>query len=331
MIYFGAAITKLHMPEFFTGDQLIYWMMTYINNEHPLGDYLSQYPLIVSVSCFITFLWELVFIFTIWNRQVRWYVLGIGTIFHLMTVFTLGLIVFPLVIIAAYLVFLSEAEVRTVLNWRPLRRLSRFLPGAEGSPSDGSPRSWSGQLSSIGAFALTAALVCLTGVEAEYLMDPYHQRGQGGPLSLRELANEEAEQLFSTEVPMRQCDKLLAFDLGTLVVGEHLANYRKEFRQGEKLVAQVTLAPPHGDMWIDCVLCEAAVDEADGEERLVPGRIISKVGQAVYRESIRGNFFFNLDESVEPGDYFLRLRSSNEEVSRRHFRLLPRVGAPAAN
>ena len=162
-------------------------------------------------------------------------------------------------------------------------------------------------------------------------MDHYSLRGPNGPLELRELADDEVERLFGPEVPMRQCDKLLAFDIGTLLVGEHLALYRKEFRQGEQLVAQVTLAPPHGDMWIDCVLCAAAVAEADDEERLVPGRIVSKIGLPIYRESFRGNFFFNLDDSLDPGDYFLKLRSSNEDVSRKHFRLLPRLTAAAAN
>jgi uncharacterized SAM-dependent methyltransferase len=58
-------------------------------------------------------------------------------------------------------------------------------------------------------------------------------------------------------------------------------------------------------MWVDCVLCEATVEETDEGERLVPGRIVSKIGQPIYRESFRGNFFFNLDETLEPGDYFL--------------------------
>jgi hypothetical protein len=332
MIYFGAAVTKLHMPEFFTGDQLIYWMMTYINNEHPLGDYMSQYPLFVSISCFITFLWELVFVFTVFRGSMRWYVLGLGTIFHVMTVFTLGLIVFPIVIIASYLVFLSEGDARAILNWKPLRDLSRrFVPPVRTGDFEEPKVDWRSRLAPTGAFALTATLICLVAVEAEFRMDPYRVRGAGGPLPLRELTDAEAERLFSTEVPMRQCDKLLAFDLGTTLVGEHLALHRKEFRQGEKLVAQFTLAPPHGDMWVDCVLCQATVDPADPEERLVPGKIVSKVGQPVYRETFRGNFFFMLDETLEPGDYFLKLRSSHEDVSRKRFQLLPRVDAAAAN
>jgi hypothetical protein len=38
-----------------------------------------------------------------------------------------------------------------------------------------------------------------------------------------------------------------------------------------------------------------------------------------------------MDESMEPGDYFLKLRSANEEVARKRFTLLPDVKAAAAN
>jgi hypothetical protein len=333
MIYFGAAVTKMHTPAFFTGDQLVYWMMTYINNEHPLGDYLSQYPLFVSVSCFITFLWELTFIFTVWNRRLRWYVLAVGTVFHVMTVFTLGLIVFPIVIIASYLVFLDEADVRAILSWRLVRRFTRgFAVPEEAAPGGHlSTPAARGRFGQIGSFALTTALVCLAGIEAEYLMDPYKTRGPDGPLPVRELTEGELNRLFSPDRRMRQCDKLLAFDMGTTLVGEHLANHRTEFRQGEQLVAQVTLNPPHEDMWIDCVLCEAAFDDSDDEGRLVPGALLSKIGQVVLRDSSRGNFFFRLDESLEPGPYFLKLRSGNEEVSRRRFTIVPGVRTAAAN
>ena len=153
-------------------------------------------------------------------------------------------------------------------------------------------------------------------------------RGPDGPLPLPVMAQEDVQRLLSPDQPLRQCDKLLAFDLGSTIVGEHLASHRKEFRTAEQLVAQVTLSPPHGDMWLDCVLCESVTDEND---QLVPGRILHKTGQVVMRETFRSNFFFRMDESMEPGEYFLKLRSANEEVARKRFTLLPDVKAAAAD
>lgn len=337
MIYFGAAVTKMHTPEFFSGDQLVYWMMTYINNEHPLGDYLSQYPLLVSISGFITFLWEIVFVFTVWDRRIRWYVLAVGTVFHVMTFFALGLIIFPIVMVGAYLAFLEEADVKAMLKWPLVRGMSRWLsvPPQAGNGDDPAPV-WRENSRSMAALALTLCLVCPLGACVEHALDHYKMRGPDGPLPLRELTEDEARAWFAPDRLMRQCDKLLAFDLGGTLIGEHLAGYRKEFRQGEQLIAQVTLNPPHEDMWIDCQLCEARPDPGD-EAKLIPGRLIAKIGQPVLRENFRGNFYFMLDESLDPGDYFVRLRSGNEEVSRKHFRLLPgdsvkgAVKAAAAN
>ncbi|HEY2252740.1 MAG TPA: HTTM domain-containing protein [Planctomycetaceae bacterium] len=337
MIYFGASVTKMHTDGFFSGDQLVYWMMTYLNNEHPLGDHLTRYPLIVSITCYVTFLWEVVFIFTVFQPKLRWWVLGIGTIFHFMTAFTLGLIVFPIVITASYLMFLDEHDFRTVFTWPLFRRFARFIPGSAANATATSPaieparlafpaRTW--QLRSAGAFALTVVAVSLVGVEAEHLMDPYKMRGPDGPLPLAVMAEDDVQRLMTPDRPIRQSDKLLAFDLGGTLVGEHLASHRKEFRMGEQIVGQVTLSPPHGDMWLDCSCCES---KFDGNGDLVPGRILCKVGHVMTRESFRSNFFFRLDETLDPGTYFLKLNSGNEEVARKKFTMLPAVSAAAAN
>jgi hypothetical protein len=88
-------------------------------------------------------------------------------------------------------------------------------------------------------------------------------------------------------------------------------------------VAQATLNPPHGDLWLDCQMCEAVPDENDDEQRLIPGRILYRTGQFVLRESFRVNFFFGVDSGLAPGEYFLKLGSANEEMARKRFTILP--------
>ena len=322
MIYFGAAITKMHTDGFFSGDQLVFWMMTFINNEHPLGDQLTRYPLIVSISCYATFLWEVVFIFTVFQQRMKWWILAIGTIFHVMTVFTLGLIIFPIVITASYLVFLSEADVNTIAGWSRFRWLTRFLADTTQAPIATLP-SAGRRFGSQGAFAMTLATICLAGIGAEYLLDHYKMRGPGGPLPLAEVPLEDFQRMMQVDQPIRQSDKLLAFDLGSVLVGEHLASHRTQYRQGESFVAQVSLNPPHEDMWLDCVMCKAVPDEDDEAGRLIPGQILYKTGQVMLREMFRTNFFFTVDTGIAPGEYFLKLRSANEEVARKRFTVLP--------
>jgi hypothetical protein len=327
MIYFGAGITKMHTEGFFSGDQLVFWMMTVINNEHPLGDHLTRYPLVVSISCYTTYVWEMVFIFTVFQPRLKWWMLAIGTIFHVMTVFTLGLIIFPVVITASYLVFLSESDVQWIASCRPFRWLAQFLTDSfEGlavarSAADVRIATRS-RIGSAGAFAVALAATSLAGVAAEYQMDHYKQRGPEGPLPLPEIALEEVEKMMQVDLPIRQSDKLLAFDLGSTLVGEHLASHRTVYRQGESFFALVSLNPPHEDLWLDCTMCEAVPDENDDEGRLIPGPILYRTGQIVLREAFRTNFRFNIDTGVPPGEYFLKLRSANEEMARKRFTVL---------
>jgi hypothetical protein len=335
IIYFGAAITKMHTPEYFSGDQLMYWMMTYANNHHPLGDLLSQYPLVLSIFGYIAITWETVFLFTVFQRWLKWWVLAVGVIFHIMTAFTLGLFVFPVIMIATYLCFLDETDMRQIATWPVLRRWRNWLidsPAALETPTAAPRSAWQGHLVATGAFAGALVLIGLGGIQLEHWLDPFQMRGPNGPLALRELTPEEVNELFRDEIPVRPADKVLAFDLGTMAVGEHLFNRRREFRQGERFYAQLTLSPPHEDMWVDCLLTHATTkDGLDGKPQTVPGGIITKVGQIVGREDSRCIFVFNLDESCEPGEYFLRLRAGNEEIVRRKFTLLPGTKAPAAN
>jgi hypothetical protein len=332
VVYLGAAMTKIHTPAFFSGDQLMYWTMTYINNVHPLGDWLSQYPLLLSIFGYITIVWEIVFIFLVFHARLRLPTLGVGLAFHLMTMFTLGLYVFPLVMGASYLAFLTQAEVERLLAWRPVRaatgrmaRLLSMLRIPEPSPSTGF---W---FRHRGAAAGGATLlVCaVAAIELEYWSDPYKMRGANGPLPLRALEPEEAERMFTFNVPLRQSDKVLAFDLGTTLVGEHLVDRRREFVQGSALIAQLTLSPPHEDMWVDCTLHEVRLDSSTGD--LVPGRVVSRTGHVVARETFRTSFAFALDEHLPPANYIVRVRAGKEEVARRRFALKSRTGAVAAN
>ena len=47
LIYFGAALTKMHTGGFLSGDQICYWLLTNINNDNPLGKLLAVYPAVI--------------------------------------------------------------------------------------------------------------------------------------------------------------------------------------------------------------------------------------------------------------------------------------------
>jgi len=330
VVYLGAAITKMHTPAFFNGDQLMYWTMTYVNNIHPLGDWLSQHPLVLSVFGYITIVWEIAFIFVVFHpgrSQLVWYkwvAIGIGAFFHFMTMFTLGLYIFPLVMFASYLAFVEQAEwewlsSRDWLGWVPVwaSRVQQSCLDWFGALLDDAR---GGQRPAM-AYGMVLALAAVVAVGWERIRDPYQVNGAQGPLALQPMSEEEVAAVFGPERAIRASDKLLALDLGTVQVGEHLAGNRREFFQGEKMLAQVTLTPPHEDLWLDCWLQESRESAVEGER--VPGRSVAKVGVPVGRELLRANFYFNLDESLPPGEYFLRLRAGRDEIGLKKFTILP--------
>ena len=92
--YLGSAATKMHTPMFFSGDQLRFWMMTNVNSLNPVCEFLSQFPGLIVTMSYVTIVWEILFVFIAWKGTARTIMLTMGVFFHLMTYFTLGLLVF---------------------------------------------------------------------------------------------------------------------------------------------------------------------------------------------------------------------------------------------
>ena len=111
IIYLGAAVTKMHTPAYFSGDQLMFWMITNVNFENPVGEYLTLFPSLTVVFAYIVIVWEILFLFLAWSGWKRIIMLGLGVTFHLMTTLTLGLYVFPMVCIASYFAFFNQDDV----------------------------------------------------------------------------------------------------------------------------------------------------------------------------------------------------------------------------
>lgn len=351
VIYLGAAMTKFRTPTFFSGDQLMYWMMTYIYQQHWLGDYLSQYPIILVMGGYSTILWELAWVFCMWRPGFKLVALSLGVFFHAMTHSTLGLVSFPLVMIAAYFCHLEAEDarrwsgrlcaLRKKYHWMSwLRAPAAIRTGALVSFSP------SGDMTTRPAWGavFAAALVAVIGIGlgAEWLHDPYRLRGTGGPLALTPIDDNEAERLFAADNVLRERDKFFALDVGTTIVGEHLLDRRREFQQGQKVFAQVSLNPPHEDLWVECQLFEAGKDpkrkfEAESEhgnsanDKLVPKKMVERAGMIFSRDAMRGTFTYHLGEQFAPGDYFFVVLSRGEQVLKKQITLRGKTATMSAN
>lgn len=321
IVYIGAAFTKMHTPVFFSGDQLMYWMMTHLLSPSLLGDLFSQHPIILSVFSYITIVWEVAFVFCVWFPMLRLPMLLIGAVFHFMTALTLGLLVFPVVMIGSYFAFLTESDCQWLsargrrvgrwfgawTRWRVARshRSAGWLTGLVNPV----PKARLGAMYVAGMAALM-----LTGVVIEDRRDLYGYRRPEGRYPLKVMDQALAQKMLGPEIPLAERDKVLALDAGTFVIGEHLVERRRVFKHGEQVTVQATLNPPREDLWLDCHL-------VDGN-----GSTVSRVGQIAPREMMRSTFLFDMTPGLVPGKYEFLLKSSGTEVTRLPFTL---VGQPA--
>ena len=307
--YLGAAFTKMHTPEYFSGDQMVFWLVANMNFENRLGEYLSLYPPASVFFAYVVIVWEILFIALVWRRPWQFAMLGVGVLFHIMTAFTLGLIVFPLLCLSLYLVFLEESDVeRLVVGIRTRVRQMRLVSQRRPVSPTWTPPEWIGGSSSTVAFLIVAAAVAVVGVEIEHRLDVYQERGASGPLVLNPMDEATAAAMLSPSQPIRPKDLFFSFDVGTTTMAGLLADRRATFEPGDKAILQCNMTPPHPDMWVEIRL-------HDSEDRP-----LRRYGQIVPRESLRSNFTFKFDESIAPGVYDFVLIYDDHEISRRRIR-----------
>lgn len=312
-MYFGAAVTKIQTAAFFSGEQMRYWMLSNWNYENPVGEKMAMWSWLLPVSAYLAVIWEILFAFLVFQRRTRLVMLGMGIFFHLMTWLTLGLYVFPAICLSGYASFLMQDDalrIRRLLRRlrvaavfaSPLRfgeRLVTALPQRQMPPGV--------------IWTCLIAVAAIAATETELRLDLYGSRTPDGALPLRELDDNVARAMLSDRSTLREQDKFFSFDLGTVMIGNQLANRCSEFTYGDRIIAQCNVNPPHEDLWVECIL-------QDGESRT-----IEQFGSIVSREMLRYNFVYTVGNKLLPGEYSMVLKSANKEIYRRKLRI---VGQP---
>ena len=283
---------------------------------------MTLYPILLSVMSYIAMIWEIAFVFVVWRKWGRIIGIAMGTAFHIGTTFSLGLYIFPMVSISIYFCFLNSEDVQWISA--RVRRLSRkggwfyqFATELGKFRERLRPQSLS-VWQSPAAWMTSIAAVLVLSIYVEHQQDLYGLRRAEGKLALHEVDPELVAEMMGPEQVMRVKDKFLAVDVGTQMAGGWIINRKQEFKAGEMILVQCALNPPHEDIWIDCHFCEET------------GRIVQRTGQIAARENMRATFQIYPPEILEPGNYYVSIRSKGKEVLRRSITLLPNL-APVAN
>ena len=277
VVYLGAAMTKIHTPSYFNGDQMMWWMLTHVNAPHPVGEWMANRPVLLSVGAYATIIWEVLFLFLIWHGIRKYLMLLIGVGFHVGTYLTLGLDIFPCVMITIYFAFLDDREILRCIGWVRDGMSRLRLPSVDFRAAAARFAPAARQLGPV-AFGLFVWGVALGGAGLERVMDPYGVRGPDGPMELKKVDRSVAARMLSGSRPLRLKDMLFGLELGTDYFGDSLIGRKTTFAQGETLIAQCMTAPPHPDMYVECNLFTAQ------------GRILERQGLVLTRDSNRLNF-----------------------------------------
>jgi hypothetical protein len=131
--------------------------------------------------------------------------------------------------------------------------------------------------------------------------------------TLKALDPKRVSELLGPTERLRNEDKVLHFDVGSIVVAGAVLDRRTQFRQGEIMRIQCGLCPPHEDLWIECNLHDSE------------NRVVDTSGVFIGSENLRALFYYNLRDCTAPGDYSLVLRIAGEEIMRRPVKVLPRI------
>lgn len=311
IVYLAAVFTKLRTSNFFSGDHMVFWMLTETTSSNPIGDWMSMYPAVAPFTAYATVIWEVLFIFIAWRGVGRLSMLGIGVVFHLLTYGMLGLVVFPLLYCVLYLAWLHEEDVDRITVWwreRTGRTAWQARQAAAAAPAMRS-LGWVNPALSASVYGVLVAITMFASVEIERRSDVYGDRSADGRSTLQLLPQQRVAELLRRDNKLRPQDKVFSFDVGSQVIGGILANHREAFGYGEDVVVQCSLTPPHEDMWVEFNLHDAR------------GRIVSRNGQFAPRENMRVTHTHVFGEGLSPGDYSWVLRFDGQDIASRKFRL----------
>lgn len=311
LIYFGAAITKFHTPTYLSGDQLKFWMATEMNHPHLLGNIIATVPAMLVTMCYVALIWEILFLFIAWKGWSRMVMLTMGITFHSMTAFTLGLYIFPMVSFCGYLSFMGQED----FEWIKKRfgflfeKISQITQPIQAMFTSLGQRILTIPVHAMAAFPILLLTVIATGVQAEYAMDPYGVRQAAGPYELKPMDQKLVNVLFQPMPKLRESDKVYSFDLGRRMIGGVVLETSKVFKQGERIIVQASLTPPHGDMYLECVLFD---DE---------GNVVDSSGKITQRENFRATFNYYMTCAHKPGKYRFLLRANGSPVEQQFITL----------
>lgn len=117
LVYFVSGLHKAHSEAWFEGVATYYTLSLERFKGTPWNDTLAGNGIFVTLSTYLTLIWELSFIFAVWYRKTRPYFLAVGVMLHLGIYVTMMIHDFQFLFITTYVLFFSDAQWKSAARW----------------------------------------------------------------------------------------------------------------------------------------------------------------------------------------------------------------------
>ncbi len=299
-IYLGAAVTKIRLPEFATGDLLEFSLLDDAYGGRWLGQWLATKPNLLILCSFGTIGFELLFPALIWVPKLRRPMLFLAAGFHLTLGAMMHLEIFTPVMLAALCAFLKEEDFQAIQKrsrwlW-PRKKEQKIAELKPGMPP------WL----NFGLFLITS-LALVAGLAGEqYRRDAYGVFHRTLEVDFPQVDEEQAHAMIDAfEPPPR--DLFHRIEIGSRLGYRHVYGNRTSFHPGEVVYVMARILQPHPNWDLEWTLippAKAGEDEppaASYLRRLDASHAYASIGFRLKPEFPAGRYVIQLSVSERLG------------------------------
>jgi hypothetical protein len=314
-VYLGAVITKIRLPDFGTGDLLMFSLLDDRWGGTWLGMWLSTQPRLLMLASYGTVLLELAGALLLWNSRTRLPMLVLLMLFHLSIMATMHVGIFSPVMIVALLAFSEESDVRL------LKKIGNSIwkrkPDLEKTPREKILETsvlvsskWKRELLNLGIFLLAAGICAGAGLVQKRSMDDTEVFSGNLKSEWEELSPSQVDEIQNL-APQKVADFFHRVEIGSRMGYRQTFGEKRKFRRGMTVFVVVRLQQNHPALELEWILTAPG-----GEE---PFQRIQPL-QPLVTYATTG---FRMDSpSHQLGIYSLTLKANGETVARRSFELV---------
>ncbi|WP_166820367.1 HTTM domain-containing protein [Thalassoroseus pseudoceratinae] len=292
-VYWGAAITKIRLPDFATGDLLEFSLLDDAYGGTYLGHWLAVHPTWLMIGSLLTVFYEVMFPVLVWIPQLRRVMLCCGIWFHASLWGTMHLEIFSPLMMVALSAFLNEQDLMWLRGRQPTNATS--------IPDRSSDRKrFLAVSASFAAFVMVAGLVVAYGLhwQRKHKFEDFF--GQPNASEFREIDADDAVTMIDAYEP-DYADYVHRVEVGHRMGHRHVFGDEATFTHGEVVTIMVRFAQPHPRFILDWKLFPPQADGKTPDETTTAH--FSRQLESTHAYSSIG---FRLEDDFPPGRYLIR-------------------------